>query len=319
MYNEERKQQFLDSLAAEGYNGTYIRDYQNLFNRIEKYELENKCDISNFTIEQIMKMYDSFKIKDSSLNQYNNKLMRYSSAKSFLEAREKIAARIKDSSMSNNKKSENKKLITYVQLNEFVAGLQNPGDKFLILGAFYGIRGKNYVELSHSSMEDCDEATNSFWLAGYNDEQEVIQKKRRFYATPELFEIAKEASKSTAYVTETKGKVRQVRNLIPDGERILKVSYRPEVSRSVDRIVNKQTILNRYSLITRNSSLDIITPTDLYWSGIAYHVMRIAVEHGEKELDLKKIIKTESFEKVKEQYNIQTENRSILMQLKWYL
>lgn len=319
MYNEERKQKFLDKLRAEGCTEKYVKGFYNLFNKIEKYEQENECDISEFKIGQIMRVYDDFNVKTSSAVQYNRMLMRYSPTteieKVGKDLLEKLAKEKKEQEQSI---SAEEKVVSHNKVKNFIATLERPVDKFLIYGTFCGILGASNIELFFSSMKDSDKETGLIWLAGYNENNEIDLKHRQFYADSELFEIAQESCQSKVYVVKTKdGVVKELPLICSDPLRIIKTTKAKDENK-YDTYDPKSTIWRKYQTLVKDTEFEKYSLTNIYWSGVVYNIKKIALEYNIDKIVLDDIISMPEFDQIRKQYDLQMQDRSLLPRLEWY-
>lgn len=319
MYNEEQKQAFLDGLGKD-HGKMYIKEFFGIFKKTEPYEMQNNCDISDFSTEQLVNMYEKFNIRYATIIKYHNKLVQYVNCIShntdaFNNAYEILLQ--KNNEYKEERSKTYKNSITYKELMNFIEILDNPSDKFIIYGLFCGICGKDYIELSYSSMEDCDKESNMIWLAGYNENNDIVLKGRKFFADDKLFQIATESCESKRYIAKCSDGSKMVKNISSDDLRILKRAKK--INDNDENKVHRTTITDRLNKLTQNTKLSRINPSFLYWSGVAHNVKIMALEVGEDNITAKKAIQLPEFEKIREQYNFRIEDRSIISNLEWYL
>lgn len=318
MYNEEQKQAFLDGLI-NNHGDLYIKEYIAIFNNIEKYEEVNNCDISCFTYNQLIEMYEKINIRYSTKIKYNSKLTIYTvsigrSDNAFCKAKDYLAKKYNDSITKQSDKSHS---VSYNKVMQFINTLENPSDKFLIYGLFCGISGTNYVELSQSSMEDSDPNTGLIWLAGYDEDGNINLKHRKFIADRDLFQMALESSKSENYNTKYKDGIKKSMSIPQDGQRILK-RIKKDNERDYSK-AHRSTIINRCKSIVKDTDFDYLNPCLLYWSGAAYEVRKMAVNLGKDSITAKEAMQLPEFKKIRDQYDFRIEDRSLVLKLEWYL
>lgn len=322
MYNEEQKQAFLDGLI-NNHGDLYIKEYISVFKKTEPYEVKNGCDICNFSTEQLVDMYKKFNLKYRTKIVYHGKLVQYVKCSSLsTDAFDKAYEILLQENNEQNENNENRSKssqnsITYKEIMDFIETLDNPSDKFIIYGLFCGICGKDYIELSYSSMEDSDKETKMIWLAGYDEYGDIILKGRKFFADDKLFQIATESCESKKYIAKCSDGSKMIKNISSDDLRILKRAKK--INDNNGNKVHRTTITDRLNKLTQNTKLGRINPSFLYWSGVAYNVKKIALEIGEENITAKKAMRLPEFKKIREQYNIRIEDRSLVLKLEWYL
>lgn len=314
MYNEEQKRMFLEQLAIEGYSDNHIKTYKTIFRMSAPYEEKNGYDICFFSKDDIREMYESSKYSYMTRQTYNSKLNIYVNK---IGEKNKAFSELKKE-LQNEEKEEKFRIISYKDMKEVVRSLPNYADKFLVYGLFCGICGKNYVELTCSSIEECDPTSGMIWLAGVQGESsdQLILKARKFYAERELFQIAIESANVKEYVISTKNDLNKKHSLDEKSSRIMKMA-RGEG----EMIPHRSSVLRRFVKLTEHEYLKDMMPIDLYWSGIVYNIRKLEVEIGDdqKVKSAKEAIKLPGFEKIKEQYNITLEDRSLIAKLERYL
>lgn len=314
MYNIEQKNLFLKQLLVEGYSDNHIKTYKTIFRMSAPYETKKGYDICYFNKDDIREMYESLEYSYMTRQTYNSKLNIYvkkigGENNAFSELKKEL---------QNEEKEEKLKIISYKDMKEVVNCIPNYADKFLVYGIFCGICGKNYVELTCSSIEDCDAANGMIWLAGFQGEcnDQLTLKARKFYAERELFQIALESVNVKEYVVSTKNDLNKKHLLDEKSLRIMKMA------RGEDEVIpHRSTVLRRFMKLTEHEQLKDMMPIDLYWSGIVYNIRKLEVEIGynKKVNNAKEAIKLPGFEKIREQYNITLEDRSLIAKLERYL
>ena len=158
MYNTEYKERFIkeknnESILPNGY-------LERQFEKVSSMEERLGKDISNFTFYEIIEYYkmlntlssEVLRVLNSQFSLYTQWCLQQNLVNDgqnhFLELR------TEDYDSCINKGLLKLKVINKDILLSWVDGLQNPRDRFMLLGLFEGIKGNNYCELANLRPED---------------------------------------------------------------------------------------------------------------------------------------------------------------------
>ena len=158
MYNAEYKERFIieknnESIISKGYLECQFKKVSSMENKLNK-------DVSNFTYYEIIEFYkllnthsiEYLRVLNSHLSSYTQWCLQQNlvvdGQNHFLEMR------IEDYDSCINKVLFNLKVIPKNTILEWVDDLENPRDKFILLGLFEGIKGNDYCELANLRSED---------------------------------------------------------------------------------------------------------------------------------------------------------------------
>ena len=153
MYNKEYKERFM----AERENREYLECQ---FKKVSFMEFELNKDVSNFTFYEIIEYYkllntcslEYLRVLNSQFSLYTQWCLQQNlvndSQNHYLEVR------TEDYDNCVNKTLVNLKVIPKKLVLDWVDSLQNPRDKFILLGLFEGIKGQDFCELGKLKPED---------------------------------------------------------------------------------------------------------------------------------------------------------------------
>lgn len=312
-YNYYKKEKFLKNQNNISSNCYALKAYKTLFNKTRKYEYEKNKDLSGFEYDDIfqmlLKLNLSFAKKIEAVGLIENYYIFYNNY------RKDIFTKLR--SFLNLSKPYNKKIVPiyFNEIQNALNILKNPSDKFFVYGLFCGIKGKNYIELNLSSFHDSDPETRLIWLAGIDNNGNVNTKLRKFYADRQLFEFAKTSAytKDYSYDTLQGTKTRKTNN---ESSLIIKNNKKDDTF----NISSYRSItLRKFARLSENFNIfKGKVPDDVYWSGFVYNIRMLELKNNRKIIDAIEILTLPGFDKLKEQYNITIENRSLIPRLRRY-
>ena len=302
MYNEEAKRKYLEELGKE-YSQGYISTFRVAFNKIEPYEDFFKKDVSIFSKEEILYSYEKLNISYSTMKNFNVLFRKYT-----LETTGKIGAYdLSDPELREHFPERMEIKVSYMDIQRWVSLLINPVDKFVLYGLFYGIKGNYYSEIACSSMEDCDEKSQTIWLADAAPGKEPVLKSRKIKVNKELYEYAVESSQAKYYIQETQNGIRKKVPIKTNGKLILQI---PSTDGKGDDFLSK--INRRLKIVFEKACIPKnIKVADIYWSGVTFHLKQKALEQNLTINDPMDFLKLTNINEVEEQYGLKLTKRRL--------
>lgn len=196
-----------------------------------------------------------------------------------------------------NSKGKNKQLY-YDELQEKLALLINPVDKFIILGLFEGIYGKSYSEIGYSTMEKANKEQCEIWLVTIDKSNTMDFQKRKFIASKQLFDYALDSSQIYEYYAQIVSQNYQLK-----GDKIVKCRINgDEDEESETEIAIKGKVATKINNICKYLNLEHLSPIDIRWAGI-YHALTSL--QAKLELDtIDEVFKTPQYQQIKENYQL---------------
>lgn len=158
LYNNEIKETYIQEIDKEI---VMPSNYLNrLFSNISIYEEELGKDACNFTAYEIVEYYkilnissfDSLVVINSQLSKYTQWCLNNNLVKDNQNHYYEIP--IKQLKNCINNIAFNKKIVTQEDIYKWSNELPNPKDKFILVGLFEGIKGKEFCELAKLKPED---------------------------------------------------------------------------------------------------------------------------------------------------------------------
>ena len=299
MFNKE----FKDKYLLEESNDTRRKYIETLFKRAEKYEVQYGKDLSKFTLGDIMYMYkssnyrslDSLRVVNSTYALYTNAAIgNHDGANHYLEM-----TTSKFCSVLNREVIE-KRCVTREKILEWCAELPNPSDKFVLLGLFEGISGKDYCEFVDLEKEDIDVD---------NDIININGKKRKF--SHQLCLFAEEAAIEENYYPVTSDGISKAESIMfKTSNKIVKdynnTDDNPTSFRKGRRIYHK--IIRAFKYLGVESYM---SPKAVRDSGIIEDLRKIKEENG---LSNGEVFADKYRIPVEEKYNRSIRRKSLLLQ-----
>lgn len=158
MYREEYKRRFIDERSEEV---ILPMNYLNVqFEKVSEMESKLNKDVCNFTYYEILEYYkllnrtsiNSLRVLNSQFSIYTQWCLQQNlvvdSQNHFLEIR------TEDYAKCVTKVLFNKKIVSKDVVLQWVDELENAKDRFILLGLFEGIKGKEFCELANLRPED---------------------------------------------------------------------------------------------------------------------------------------------------------------------
>lgn len=166
-YNEETKFQFIEKKESEAILPKNYLITQ--FSKSYKFENELNKDISNFTTKEIIEYYKILGLSFGSINVLNSCLSQYTqwciqnntvkdNQNHFLEITQDVVAQCVNSTLINMQ------IVSKETIFNWVDAIPNPRDRFILLGLYEGIKGKDYCEFINAKETDVDFANNKLNL-----------------------------------------------------------------------------------------------------------------------------------------------------------
>lgn len=197
MYNEKIKQAYIDYKKSQTVLPS-VNYLQNIFNKFEDKENELGMDLNSFPTKEIINCYKMFgytslqrlKNENSALTQY----VEWCMENNIIEDNQNHFAELSGNQILStclNAQANKQRIVTRQQVLEICnAGfVYNAMDKFILLGLFEGLQGKNYCELADAKSTDFDHGKLIYHASDGND----------FHITETLYAYAQEAWESTEY------------------------------------------------------------------------------------------------------------------------
>ena len=197
MYNETQKQSFIDDQKNSVVTSKYF--YSSLFNRSAEYEEGFEKDLSLFTSKQIELMYNALRLTSLNAIKVTNSVYKtytdwciangtatYNSFATFNE--DNLVNYLDVAGVKNQ-------IVTKGMIYRWCEMLPNPSDRFLLLGLFEGVCGKEYCEFVHLTINDVFEDTLELNL--YN--------RGRIKVSPRLIQFAIDSAETIKYYSISKG------------------------------------------------------------------------------------------------------------------
>ena len=191
MYNEDQKQMFIDEQMKRRSVGDFY--FIGIFKRAQKYEEGFGSDLCKFTKSQIELMYNtssytslgSLKVANSVYNIYT----KWCFDRGLCDSNQ-FDAFNEDNLVNYLDNSEIQgQIATREMILRWCEELPNPSDKFLLLGIFEGISGKDYCEFANLTIDDLYSNTNEI----------NVVNRGRIKVSPRLIQYGLESADTTRY------------------------------------------------------------------------------------------------------------------------
>lgn len=264
MYNEEIKKRYIEDKTAIATVDKFF--LPNLFKKSESFEDELGKDLCNFTTSEIENMYktldyksfDSIVVNNSMYSMYVNwclnQGMIVDSQNHFLEFDKRRLASLV------NKMMQNIQIVTRETVLKWCLEFPNPSDCFLVLGAFEGVKGKNYCDFVNLKMQDINLKDNTIKL--YSRDKPLIFSKQ-------LCNYGIESAMESEY-RSVSGEMKHNVEFIPS-DKVIK-----DYPNCIDNTTEYQMGKRIYNKITRALNYvgvgDYMTVSSLVNSGIIYTI-----------------------------------------------
>lgn len=183
-----------------------------------------------------------------------------------------------------NKEVKEKKYITRERLYKYCDELINPADKFTLLAFYEGLKGKQYSDIAHLTINDLHK--NFFTL-----------EDRNISVPEKLYDYAMQAATTTDYISMKEGTFMT-----------LQLLQCPNVIKPRNNAQNFDDAASTYNCVQKRlwfvkNYLDAteLTTNNLFYSGLISYMEEIAKE---KKVDILDVIELPEFEALKEKYNL---------------
>ena len=307
-FNEEIKQQFIDTLDLTQYPNRY---WDNLFNALAPHEELLEKDLYNFTKKQIVttyKMlnyvsYETLMVAHINLKKY---ILWALSQNLVLDGQDHFEE-ISNTELFGcvNQLQLQQSIVTREDVVSSVRRLENYQDRFIILGLFEGIKGDKFSDLTMAKMSDIDQSNLTMKL----------NSGRAISISPDLLNMAENASVQTSYYVTGKDSITREQKIYGDG--IIKVlQYR------YDRGFTQANERQVYHVLMK--SIDDfgwsgrVSTTSLHTSGMIHMVNQLAEEYGVTGEEA--LYNIEILQRVKQQYGFnQALRKRFIMKYKVFL
>ena len=210
MYNQETKMRYKAEREA-----TVVLPPKALeldFKKTNAFEEQLDKDVFNFTVYELLNMYKTWNIKSiDTLYVLNNRLSQYAqwaleqnlvvdSQNHFLEInRDMLLGCV-------NQVAQQKRLVTREQMLAWCAQLPNACDKFIFLGLYEGLEGKNFEDFWNASMDDIDKENKTIRVSRgvLPISQDLIDFAEESNQTFELYPMSGDMARVTGLVENGK-------------------------------------------------------------------------------------------------------------------
>lgn len=201
MYNEQQKERFIETLNNE----TTIRLYREwLFEKTEKFEIEQSKDVYDFQYEEILYMYKIMDItSEATLRTIHSMLIQYTKwgvNEGLTKTNQNEYMLIENDIVASclNKASQELKYISREDFLNDISQLINPRDQFMLLALFEYGKSNRYLDIALQRMEDID----------FNNHIMKLNSGRTVKISRQLENYAIRASEENAYYIELNSTIR---------------------------------------------------------------------------------------------------------------
>ena len=305
MFNAEQKKRFMiekynESIMPKGY-------LENQFEKISSMENKLNKDISNFTFYEIIEYYkllntssvEVLKVLNSNFSIYTQWCLQQNLVNDGQNHFQEM--RIDDYDRCINKALFDLTIIPKETIIDWVDELQNPRDKFILLGLFEGIKGKNFSELG--SLRPVDVNGNTLKLC----------TGRTIQISDKLKYIIDDCVSETNYYSTTGKEVKRM----PLIDRGYIIKDYPNTKEDVSEFQRGRQIYNSIQRIMQYLEVyPSVTANNVFESGKLDMIKIRANELGVNCIDY---IYSEHIKEVKEKYNCTITPKSYIIKNKNHL
>lgn len=285
MYQNENKESFIkDYMKSRVIAETSL---YSLFRKTQKYEENLNKDCSEFTIGEVLEMYENFKAKSVYvLLNYNVILKAYCAWCKYYNGLEtEIAYDSISKNMLEPLISEDAiKILSREDVIDIEDQLLNWTDKAIVEALFEGLSGNSMRDLISINTEMIDHTTK----------QLIFEDGRVFDLTDRLYNLLIKSFNEVEYICY--GATMRVKKLVGIG-RLYKERDNAHALESDDR--NFRWIYRKIQNIRRHVGMDNLTMKNLAVSGLIYYLRNGILLTG---LDLKSFLLTENGSKIMDKY-----------------
>ena len=292
MYDETRKQRYIEEKEKDVTLSPGFLSH--LFETIGDYEAELDTDACNFTTEIIIQYYKinnfiSFSfltLINSALKQYTQWCIKEGLSNDYQNYYDEISSEIIVSCL--NKIRIEKSIITRKQILNWVTMFDNYQDRFLLLGLYEGIKGKDFCELANVKKSDICLEDNTI----------EIYRRGRLKFSRDLCIIGVEASEADYYYPMTGNQTDKQIKFIPSNNVIKEY---PNVDVNGSEFQRGRRIYLKLQRILRYIDYQgLLTASYIQNSGMLEYTLEQAKDRDETPVDY---IYSKDFDVVIEKYN----------------
>lgn len=165
MYNQEIKMRY--KAEKEAMTVLPYRVFELDFGKTEPFEEQLQKDVFDFTIYETLNMYKTWNIKSiDTLYVINSRLRQYTQwalEQNLVIDNQNHFAEINRDMLFGciNVVAKQNRIVSREQIIAWCSRLINANDKFILLGLYEGLEGKNYEDLWNTSMDDIDKVNKT--------------------------------------------------------------------------------------------------------------------------------------------------------------
>ena len=292
MYNENLKEGFIKDYMRT--RVVALTSLYSLFRKVEPYEQKNNKDCSEFTEEEILKMYKEFQARSHNvLLNYNVILKAYCAWKRHYHglandiAYENITTEMARSLIPEDAK----RVLTREEVTEIEDQLYNWTDQAIIEALFEGLSGNSMRDLTGVELSMINE----------KEKQLMLPDGRVFDLTDRLCDLLIKACNEYEYICY--GDTLKVKKLF-GGKCVYKERDNAHAADSDDKFF--RWIYRRIMSCRKFVGIDNLTMKNLQTAGMTYYLKQGMNNTG---LGIKEFLLTESGQKLMEKYNYFSEHR----------
>ena len=269
MYNDSIKKRYIQE--KENSTNTPAGYLERQFKKSERFEEKFNKDVCSFTTYEIMDFYktinitslDSLVVLNSHLSMYTQWCLQQNLVPDCQNHFDEIDSDILIGCI--NTTTLEKSIITRQTLNAWLSGLNNPGDAFVMLCLFEGIKGKDFCEIANMKLSD------------FSGNKVKLCTGREMIVPDKLVELAEITDKTMEYRAVSRSNTK-VYPLEEEGY-ILK-----KYSNTQDEVSDYQRGRRIYQKLLRNFEIlevaAYMKPNSLVESGKIDYINRRAQEEG---------------------------------------
>lgn len=288
MYNQSIKEEYLVSKSK---SIQYI--LSNIFVKSEIYEETKEKDICNFTENEILEFLTGFaSISLNTIASYTSLLRSYTQwccdnniNGNYINHFNMITLKMMNNCI--NKIVENEKIISFEELHKVMKDIVNVCDKALIYSIFYGICGKDCVELTEIRSNDID----------MNNQKIKLSTEREICIPIDLCYMLRYSCDTYDYILTSSGRLDSLSLDINDKSPFKRRSNARYSTQDKARL----RIISRLIKLREDTGCIALTIDRLKNSGIIYHIKKAMKNNTE--LNKENIYKSREMQEILKQYN----------------
>ena len=292
MYQEELKEGFIkDYLKSRVVAQTSL---YSLFRKVEPFEEEFGKDCSQFTKEEVLKMYLDFKARSKfTLFNYNVILKAYCAWMKYYHGLENDIAydEMTTEMIEPLVPDDAKKVLSREEITDIEDQLYNWTDKAIIEALFEGLSGNSMRDLIGIEAN----------MINHKDKQLYLSDGRVFDLTNRLYEFLVKSLDEEKYVCY--GESLRVKKLIGKGK-LYKERDNAHAMNSDDKFF--RWVYRKVQNFRKHVGIDGLTMKNIQTAGMV-HYLKIGMK--DSDLGLKEFLQTEAGKKLMDKYNYLSEHR----------